>query len=125
MLLASSRCLQSRQLDQQTLVGTDEGGTIDVNGSCVPSSTSTEPQCPKHWWYDPGIQGCAPMPSTVLNNEGPVGSDINDSRYSGRGALATLRKNYRLFLGIENLSLGQPLLLLLVLSSMQLYMHGP
>ena len=58
---------------------TDEGGTIDVNGSCVPSSTSTEPQCPKHWWYDPGIQGCAPMPSTVLNNEGPVGSDINDS----------------------------------------------
>ena len=62
---------------------TDEGGTIDENGACVPLSTPTEPQCPKHWWYVPEIQGCAPMPNTVLNNEGPVGSDINDSSTQG------------------------------------------
>ena len=32
------------------------------------------------------------MPNTVLNNEGPVGSDINDSRYSGCNALIDLCK---------------------------------
>ena len=57
----------------------DEGGTIDENGACVPLSTPTEPQCPKDWWYEPEMERCAPMPNTVLNNEGPVGSDINDS----------------------------------------------
>lgn len=61
----------------------DEGGTIDENGVCVPLSTPTEPQCPKHWWYEPEMERCAPMPNTVLNNEGPVGSDINDSSTQG------------------------------------------
>ena len=72
---------------------TDVGGTIDENGACVPLSTPTEPQCPKDWWYEPEMERCAPMPSTVLNNEGPVGSDNNDSSTQGGMPLPTFVKS--------------------------------
>lgn len=49
----------------------------DENGSCVPPSTPTEPQCPKDMYYEAGL-GCVPFPNHVLDQEAVVGS-TNDS----------------------------------------------